>query len=115
MEKFNDRLKQLREEVDISMNELAKSIGVSNAAICKWEQGIAEPKVTYLIKLSEYFDCTIDYLIGKTNEFQFSSQNENAQPLKLSEKEKSLIEMYRELTPNLKELLIKTVKTWTNF
>ncbi len=62
--KFGARLHELREEAGLSMMQLAKAIGVSDAAVCKWENGAAEPKVGYIIKLAEYFDCTTDYLTG---------------------------------------------------
>ena len=66
---FGQRLKELREDAGLSMLQLAKAIGVSDAAVCKWENGLAEPKITYLVRLSEFFDCTIDYLTGKDNDY----------------------------------------------
>lgn len=96
------------------MYQLAKAIDVSNAAICKWENGIAEPKVSYLIKLSEFFDCTVDYLTGKTDDFGTSKPTEISPPLRLTSKEKQIIEAYRVLGPNLKALLHETLKAWKN-
>ncbi len=114
MEKFNERLRQLREEAGVSMNQLARAIDVSNAAVCKWENGIAEPKVTYLIKLSEFFECTVDYLVGKTDDFGTAKPTEITPPIKLTQTEKQLIESYRELSPTLKSLFQKTIKAWKN-
>lgn len=115
MEKFCDRLRQLREEAGVSMLQLANAISVSDAAVCKWENGNAEPKVTYLIKLSEFFECTVDYLVGKTNDFGISQQSEIAPPpLKLTNKEKQLIYSFRELSPKMKALLQETIKAWKN-
>ena len=37
MQNFKDRLRELREERGLSMKELGKKIGVSDAAVCKWE------------------------------------------------------------------------------
>ncbi len=112
MDKFSDRLKQLREETGISMNQLAHELDVSNAAICKWENGNAEPKVTYLIKLSEFFECTVDYLIGKTDDFGTSKSNEITSPLKLTHKEKLLITTFRALNSNMKNLIQHTINAW---
>ena len=112
MEKFCDRLRQLREEAGVSMLQLANAISVSDAAICKWENGNAEPKVTYLIKLSEFFECTVYYLVGKTDVFGTSKYTEIAPPLKLSLKEKQLIYSFRELSPNMKNLIQETIKAW---
>ncbi len=114
MEKFNERLRQLREEAGVSMKQLAQVIEVSNAAICKWENGLAEPKVTYLIKLSEFFECSVDYLVGKTDDFGISKPTAIFPSVKLSNKEKQLIKNYKELSPNLKALLHETIKAWKN-
>lgn len=112
MEKFCDRFRQLREESGVSMNQLARALDVSNAAICKWENGNAEPKVTYLIKLSEFFECTVDYLVGKTDDFGASKTTESTPPLKLTHKEKQLVASFRELSPNMKHLIQTTITAW---
>jgi transcriptional regulator with XRE-family HTH domain len=65
--KFCDRLKELRSEKNISQQCLAKQIGVSQKAIDFWEKGINEPKATNIIKLSEFFNVTTDYLLGATD------------------------------------------------
>lgn len=112
MEKFCDRLKQLREEAGVSMKQLADTIEVSDAAVCKWENGNAEPKATYLIKLSEFFECTVDYLVGKTDDFGTTKPPEITPPIKLTHKEKQLINSFRELNPNMKNLIQQTITAW---
>ena len=54
----------LRRERNISQTELGKAIGVSARAISYWEQGINEPKATYIAKLAEFFGVSSDYLLG---------------------------------------------------
>ncbi len=113
MEKFSTRLKELRSEAGVSMQQLASAVGVSNAAICKWENGEAEPKVSTLIRLSEFFDCTVDYLVGKTDDFLTKSFSSPApKPFRLTKKEREIINIYRELNPNLKNVLEETLNTW---
>lgn len=112
MNNFKNRLKELRESEGISLKQLSLELGVSDAAICKWENGVAEPKVTYLIKLSNYFDCTIDYLVGKTDDFDLAAVSQKETVLKLTAKEKQLISSIRQLRPNLKLLLQDTVDAW---
>ena len=55
---------QLRKEHNISQTELGKAIGVSARAISYWEQGINEPKATYIAELSKFFGVSSDYLLG---------------------------------------------------
>ena len=64
---FNQRLKDLRKENNISQLELAKLLNMTKMAISHWESGHSEPSISQLIEISNYFDVTVDYLIGKTN------------------------------------------------
>lgn len=64
MNKLKDRLKELREERQLSQSKLAKIIGFSQATIAKWETGDRSPTIEYLIILAKFFGCTSDYLIG---------------------------------------------------
>ena len=62
--KFKERLKELRSEKGLSQQQLAKLIGVSQKAIDFWEKGINEPKASYVVALSKFFDISADYLLG---------------------------------------------------
>lgn len=63
---FGERLKELREEHDVSQMELSKATGLSQSAIARWELSKSEPTVSALIILAKYFDESVDYLIGLT-------------------------------------------------
>lgn len=113
MEKFSTRLRELREEAGISMQQLAHDIDVSNAAICKWENAAAEPKIGALVRLAEYFDCTVDYLVGINNDYKIDDCAEKfAPPFKFTKKERTLIEGYRSLNQIMKTVLEETLNTW---
>lgn len=61
---FGIRLKQLRRNTDITQRELADIVGVVPSAIGKYERlPNSYPSVEVLIKLSEYFNVTVDYLL----------------------------------------------------
>ena len=62
---FKDRLKDLRIEHNLSQKELGDIINMSKMAISHWESGHSEPSIAQLIYLSEYFDVSVDYLVGK--------------------------------------------------
>ena len=49
------------------MRALAEKIQVSDAAICKWENGENEPKATYLKRLCEFFEVSADFFLGLEN------------------------------------------------
>ena len=61
------RLKELREEQGISKYKLAKDIGVNKQTISFWEEGINEPKISYLVLLADSFEVSADYLLGRNN------------------------------------------------
>ena len=62
---FKNRLKELRTERNISQKELGKLMNMSKMAISHWESGHSEPSIAQLIRLSEFFEVSVDYLIGK--------------------------------------------------
>lgn len=64
MIEFSQRLRELRQEKGLSMKQLAKELGTTDAAVSNWENGINEPKISYLKSIAVYFDVTADYLIG---------------------------------------------------
>ena len=67
MESFGERLKELRQERNLSQVQLAKEVDVGKSIISLWEKNECEPTLSKLIALSEYFGVTIDYLAGKEN------------------------------------------------
>ena len=65
MELFARRLKELRNEHGVSQQDVGKLLNVSKMAVSHWEKGHSEPSIAQLIMLSDYFDVSIDYLVGK--------------------------------------------------
>ena len=65
---YVERIKQLREEDGLSQAQLAKAVGISQAAIALWELGDRTPSADAIIKLAEFFDVSSDYLLGLKNE-----------------------------------------------
>lgn len=64
MIEFSQRLRELRQDKGLSMKQLAKELGTTDAAVSNWENGINEPKISYLKSIAVYFKVTADYLIG---------------------------------------------------
>lgn len=69
MSKFPNRLKELREKREILSKDLAKFFCVEPATITNWEKGNRFPKDDTLIKIADYFDCSLDYLLGRTDDY----------------------------------------------
>ncbi len=67
MEKFSERLKELRLEKGLTINGLAKEVQISSSSLCRWENCQADIKGAQLVALAKYFGVTIDYLMGLEN------------------------------------------------
>ena len=76
---------------------------LSKNSICEYEKGRSEPNIDTLVKLSEIFDCSIDYLVGKTDDFylpQYSAANDE-ESLALSD--------YKKLPDDMKKHVLSTL------
>lgn len=65
MKAFAERLLELRKEKGISQAKLAQELQVSYAVICYWETDRSEPTAPNLVKIANYFDVSVDYLLGR--------------------------------------------------
>lgn len=71
-EVFGKRVKELREKGKISMEQLAKQLGVTKSRVNMWENNGTVPRGDILIKLANYFGVTTDYLLGNNDESAIS-------------------------------------------
>lgn len=67
MPKFNERLKQLRQEKMISQQEFANFIGISKSSVNMYERGEREPGIETLEAIADFFNVDMDYLLGKSD------------------------------------------------
>lgn len=65
---FGDKLSKLRRENNYTQEQLADMLSVSRQAVSKWESDTAYPETDKLIRISELFDCSLDYLLKDTVE-----------------------------------------------
>ena len=66
MADFKDRLRELRTAKGISQQELADMLNVHAMTISGYERGIRRPNFEMLDEIADYFDVSVDYLIGNT-------------------------------------------------
>lgn len=64
---FGERVKELRKSKGLSQEELGEQFSISGPAVSKWESGLSEPDNLTLIKLSDFFGVSVDYLLGKSD------------------------------------------------
>ena len=62
------RLRDLREDSDRNQTDLAKLLGMSQTGYSKYETGENDIPTQILIKLADFYNTTVDYLLGRTEE-----------------------------------------------
>ena len=62
-----NRIKDLREDRDLRQSDAAKATGIDQRTLSNYETGKTNPDSYALIKLADFFDVSIDYLVGRTN------------------------------------------------
>ncbi len=62
---LNENIKSLRISTGLNQVEFAKKIGVSKQCVSNWENDNVLPSIEMLVKLSDFFNVSTDYLLGK--------------------------------------------------
>ncbi|NFO72264.1 helix-turn-helix transcriptional regulator, partial [Clostridium botulinum] len=63
---FKDRLKGLREDRDLTQDQIANILKITRSAVANYENGIREPDISLLVKIADYFNISLDYLLCRT-------------------------------------------------
>lgn len=64
---IGNRIKLLREELGLKQEELAKKMSVSPSSIGMYERNLREPNNELTLKFANFFNVSIDYLLGKSD------------------------------------------------
>lgn len=59
-----DQIRFYRRQEGLTQEQLAEAMGVSVAAVSKWEQGQSLPEIPMLMELADFFDLSVDALLG---------------------------------------------------
>ena len=68
LSKFAENLKYLIEDSEITHKELSEGTGIDGASITRYLKGNCEPTVKAIVALADYFNCSVDFLLGLTDE-----------------------------------------------
>lgn len=106
-------IRQLRKEKGISMKELGAFLGVTESAVSFYESGKRQPDYNTLMKIADYFDVSVDYLLGRNtqkNNAPLLSQKDvviNATPVQGSIDVETLLEYFALLTFSERQEFLK--------
>lgn len=99
------RLKQLRIEKGISQQQLAAVLGVSQQSINKYENHRVEPDISTLIAIADYFETSIDYLVGRMDDAAGSASS-------ITRKESAMLADYRAMSSDEQYCMATLIKTF---
>lgn len=102
-------LKTLRQQKGVSQQLLADFVMVSQQSINKYENHKVEPDIDTIVKIADYFDVSVDYLIGRTD-VKHSAEKLNYNDLNISESK--MINKFRALNDNQKECIINLIDSY---
>ena len=112
---FNEQLTKLRKRNNITQIELANLMNVKQYVISSWETGRSEPNISQIIKLSDIFKISTDYLLDRhiiitNSENEFNKVIENINKDIKDDFTKNLIEILEDIPNNKKDKIINIVK-----
>ena len=90
---FGERLRELRKEAGLGQIALAEKLGVGKSVISLWELNKCEPTLSNLVAIARFFDVSLDYIFGRTDNPQGKLYNYQPQFMKNGEELQELIEM----------------------
>ena len=70
MANFADRLKELRKIKGVTQRQMADLLGIAERNYQRYETGIVDPTASNSIKLADFFEVSVDYLLGRDNYWQ---------------------------------------------
>ena len=110
------RIAEKRKALSFSQEQLANKLGVSQKSISKYECGERRPSYEVLLAMSSIFNISIDYLLGNSN-IEANTTNDvdtsNNTINNLSSEEKTILNLYRSLDKDYKEIIWGELKKCT--
>lgn len=58
-----NKIRKLRKQAGLTQEALAKEMGIKRETVAQWERGENKPRVDTLIKLADFFQCSVDNLL----------------------------------------------------
>ena len=101
-------LKLLRDEKKISQQGLAEQVGTQQQNIHRYENGFYEPDISMLKAFANYFNTSIDFLVGNTD---IRQKIEPTEEFTLNKNEGALVEKYRKLNGNAQNSIMTMIDT----
>lgn len=104
-------LRLLRAQKQLSQQKLADILHISQQSVYKYENGLTTPDFQTLMRMADFFDTSIDYLIGYTD---IPHKIEPVTAYKLNPDEESLLQKYRRLPASCRKVTQMALDEYLN-
>ena len=94
---FSERLRMLRKQCRLTQQQVADILSLHRTTYTKYETGVVAPDREALIRLSELFGVSVDYLVGREVGVEAVAEG-SGETLRLSLQEQKILQIYRQLT-----------------
>ena len=108
---LKDTLRELRTEKNMTQKELSEQLDLSKNTVCEYEKGRAEPSLETLLKLSAIFGVSVDYLLGRSDDFGNVTVTTASPSAVLTPDEQEILETYRNLPPHRRKTFMLFVES----
>ena len=105
-------LKSLRLETGLTRADLSRAVNINQGTLANYENEIRQADYKTLIILAEYFDVSVDYLLGRESMANETTNQVSAEhyPKPLSQTEKQLLSCFRNLSSDSREIVLNLAK-----
>lgn len=102
---FIEVFNELLEEHELNRKQFSEKSGIPYTTVIGWTKLNRLPDYTALIKIADFFNCSIDYLAGRQDDY-----GSLYSPVEVSQTEQILLKNFRKLNSENRELIIKLTK-----
>ncbi len=108
---IGEKIKDLRLYNSLSQYELSKKADISRSVLSAYENNMAIPTATVIARIAVALNVSSDYLLGLEDDFGARTAT-NAAPMgeRLTEKEKALLEAFRQLLPETQDFILRSTQ-----
>ena len=97
MRSLGKTIKQLREKKHISQKDFAEHLNISNVVLSRYENDIRKPDYDTLEKIADYFEVSIDYLLGRSDTLITQNDLYKGDFANLSQEQKEVLNFFLNL------------------
>ena len=114
---FNDRLKQAREQADMTQAQVASALGIAKSTYSGYETGKSEPSMNNIANLMRLLEVSPEFLWQDEIEEQFGNEHaegyiQRPEMCAQSTDEEELLSFYRQLNTDAKRTILTTIKAF---